>query len=94
MLNLHKPTEPYDAATKDYLDYVSKTLKESLNNTINNTINKRPHIIAVHARYCGPLNYGEYQFKFGGDNFGNCEETIDEYEGIYYRVFNASFRSY
>ena len=75
LLNLHKPTEPYDAATKDYVDYVLKTLKESLN-----TINKRPHIIAVHARYCGPLSYGEYMFKFGGDNFGNCEETIDEYE--------------
>ena len=76
LLNLHKPTEPYDAATKDYVDYVLKTLKESLTNTIN----KRPHIIAVHARYCGPLSYGEYMFKFGGDNFGNCEETIEEYE--------------
>ena len=76
LINLHKPTDPHDATTTDYVDYVLKTIKESLNNTIG----KRTHIIVVHARYCGPLNYGEYQFKFGGDHFGNCEETIDEYK--------------
>ena len=26
LLNLHKPTEPYDAATKDYVDYVKKQI--------------------------------------------------------------------
>ena len=40
----------------------------------------RTHVIAVHARYCGLLKYGEYQFKFGGGNFGKCEENIEEYE--------------
>ena len=79
LLNLHKPTEPNDAATKDYVDYVSKTLKESLNNVIN-TINKRPHIIAVHARYCGPLIKGEYQFNFNGGNFKTCDEIVEKYK--------------
>ena len=37
LLNLHKPIEPYDAATKDYVDYyVKKNLDERLN-----TINER-----------------------------------------------------
>ena len=30
LLNLHKPTEPYDAATKDYVDYVNSILNKSL----------------------------------------------------------------
>ena len=67
LLNLHKPTEPYDATTKDYVDYVAEKLKESLNNTINNTINKRPYIIAVHANYHGHVRKGEFQFAFGGN---------------------------
>ena len=37
---------------------------------------KRIHLIVVHARYCGLLKYGEYQFKFGVDNFGKCEENM------------------
>ena len=52
LVNLHKPTEPYDAVTKDYVDYVAETLKESLN-----TIDKRPHIIAVHANYHVRVNF-------------------------------------
>ena len=43
-------------------------------------VDKRKHIIAIHARYCGLLHKGEYQFKFGGDNIENCEENIDSYE--------------
>ena len=74
LLNLQKPTEPYDAATKDYVDYVEKEIKEKLE--------KRKHLIAVHARYCGPLKKGEYQFKFNGANFENCEETIKKYEDL------------
>ena len=30
LLNLQKPTEPYDAVTKDYVDYVEKEIKEKL----------------------------------------------------------------
>ena len=62
-LNLQKPTEPYDATTKDYVDYVAETLKESLNNTIN----KRSYIIAVHANYYGILVKDKFQFTFGGN---------------------------
>ena len=40
------------------------------------------HLIVVHARYCGPLKKGEYQFKFSGVNFENCEEIIGEYEDL------------
>ena len=43
-------------------------------------VDKRTHIIAVHARYCGILRNGEYQFKFGGNNNKNCEEIIEGYE--------------
>ena len=47
---------------------------------VENMINKRPYLIAVHARYCGHLEYGQYQFKFGGGDFENCEESIKKYE--------------
>ena len=60
LLNLQKPTEPYDAATKDYVDYVKK------------------QIIAVHANYCGPLEKGDYPFKFGGNSLENCEIKISK----------------
>ena len=41
-------------------------------------MDERTHIIAVHARYCGSLHKGEYQFKFGENNNENCEEIIIE----------------
>ena len=41
---------------------------------------KRTHIIAVHARYCGPLKKGEYPFKFSGGNFKTCEEAVAKYK--------------
>ena len=40
------------------------------------------HLIVVHARYCGDVKKGEYQFKFSGANFENCEEIIGEYEDL------------
>ena len=70
LLNLQKPTEPYDAATKDYVDYVEKEIKEK--------IKKKKQIIAVHANYCGPLEEGDYPFKFGGDSLENCEIKISK----------------
>ena len=70
LLNLQKPTEPYDAATKDYVDYVEKEIKEK--------IEKKKQIIAVHANYCGPLEEGDYPFKFGGDSLENCEIKISK----------------
>ena len=47
---------------------------------VEEKINKRKQLIAVHARYCGPLKKGEYQFKFNGANFVNCEEIVGKYE--------------
>ena len=47
---------------------------------VENMLNKRPYLIAVHARYCGELENGQYQFKFSGGNFENCEESIEKYE--------------
>ena len=37
--------------------------------------NRSKHLIAVHAKYCGPLKE-EYPFKFGGNSLKICEETI------------------
>ena len=68
LVNLHKPIEPYDAATEDYVDYNVETLKA------------RTHIIAVNTRYCGVLKNGEYPFKFSNNNFGICEEKIERYK--------------
>ena len=53
LLNLSTPSEPYEAATKEYVDIVKKTT--------------HPHIIAVHRHFCGDLRKGEYQFTFGGN---------------------------
>ena len=73
LVNLHKPTEQYDAATKDYVDYIEKKIKEKLE--------KKPYLIAVHARYCGPLKKDEYHFKFnGGGNFKSCDESLGKYK--------------
>ena len=63
LLNLQKPTEPYDAATKDYVDYVGEEIKEKLE--------KRGHLIAVHANYTGPLIPRKFQFSFGGNEGKN-----------------------
>ena len=61
LLNLQKPTEPYEAATKDYVDYVGEEIKHE----------KRKHLIAVHANYTGPLIPGKFQFSFGGNEGKN-----------------------
>ena len=52
LLNLSTPSEPFEAATKDYVDSIKTT---------------HPHIIAVHTHYRSPLCEGEYQFIFGGN---------------------------
>ena len=57
-LNLSTPSEPYGAATKEYVDDKDASIKK--------VIDERPHIIVVHAYYHGPLRKDEYQFAFGG----------------------------
>ena len=64
--NVADPVNPQDVVTKEYVD---------------RGVGGK-HLITVHARYCGPLKRGEYQFKFSGVNFKNCEEIIGEYEDL------------
>ena len=77
VVNLQKPTEQYDATTKDYVDYVEKKIEEKLKE-IKEKLEKRTHLIAIHARYCGPLKEGEYPFKFGGNSLRPCDETFKQ----------------
>ena len=70
--NLGLPKDEADAVPKRFVDSMIKEVEEK--------INKRKQLITVHARYCGPLKKGEYQFKFNGSNFENCEEIIGRYE--------------
>ena len=73
IFSLPEPEQDNEPATKKYVDDLQTQ-------NVDEKINKRKQLIAVHARYCGPLKKGEYQFKFNGANFENCEEIIREYE--------------
>ena len=67
--NVGYPKNNEDAVPRSFVDNIIKEVEEK--------INKRKHLIAVHARYCGPLKEGDYPFKFGGGNsFENCKELI------------------
>ena len=44
---------------------------------VENMFNKRPYLIAVHARYCGKLEFGEYPFNFGGNSLESCAKLLD-----------------
>ena len=70
--NLGNPKSNTDAVPRLFVDGVVKELEEK--------INKRKQLIAVHARYCGPLEEGDYPFKFGGNSLENCEEVIKKNE--------------
>ena len=70
--NVGLPKDESDAVPRRFVDSEIKEVEEK--------INKRKHLIAVHAKYCGPLKIGEYQFKFNGANIENCEEIIGKYE--------------
>ena len=70
--NVGLPKDESDAVPRRFVDSEIKEVEEK--------INKRKHLIAVHAKYCGPLKTGEYQFKFNGANIVNCEEIIGKYE--------------
>ena len=70
--NVGLPKNENDAVPRKFVDNIIKEVEEK--------IKKRKQLIAVHARYCGPLKKGEYQFKFNGSNFENCEEIIGRYE--------------
>ena len=72
--NVGYPKHTEDAVPRSFVDDMVDSIKEQ--------IEKRKHVIAVHARYCGPFKNGEYQFKFSGANFENCEEVIGKYEDL------------
>ena len=72
--NVGYPKHSEDAVPRSFVDDMVKEVEEK--------IEKRNQIIAVHARYCGVLKKGEYQFKFSGANFKNCEEIIGKYEDL------------
>ena len=66
--NVGLPKQSEDAVPRSFVDSMIKEVEEK--------INKSKHLIAVHARYCGPLKEGEYPFKFGGNSLETCEEEI------------------
>ena len=74
LVNLHKPTEQYDAATKDFVDYnekeikekLEKEIKEKLEKEIKEKLEKRTQIISTSASYHGDLIKDTFQFSFGG----------------------------
>ena len=64
---------------KDEADAVPRRFVDSMIKEVEEKINKRKQLIAVHARYCGPLKSGDYPFKFGGGySLKNCEEEIEK----------------
>ena len=74
--NLGNPKHEADAVPRRFVDGEIRAVEEKIKK-----LEKTKHLIAVHARYCGPLKKGEYQFKFsGGNSLENCEEFISQYE--------------
>ena len=72
--NVGLPKDEADAVPRRFVDNMIKEVEEK--------INKRKQLIAVHARYCGPLEEGDYPFKFGGNSLENCEILFKEIKGL------------
>ena len=66
-------TKTEDEVPRSFVNGEIRALKEQIKK-----IEKRKHLIAVHARYCGPLKEGEYPFKFGGNSLETCDETFKQ----------------
>ena len=67
--NLGNPKSNTDAVPRSFVDDIVKNLEEKMG--------KLPQLISVHARYCGPLEEGDYPFKFGGNSLESCEEFFE-----------------
>ena len=65
LLNLSTPSEPFEAATKDYVDDVKK-LVDNVSAVNKIYVDQKPNIIAVNARVSYILENGKYQFAFAG----------------------------
>ena len=61
LLKLSTPLEPFEAATKEYVDDVKEKVDD-----VKKMIDEKSHIIAVHASYHGKLIKDKYQLSFGG----------------------------
>ena len=72
--NVGNPIHGADAVPRLFVDNMVKEVEEK--------IKKRKQLIAVHARYCGPLEEGDYPFKFGGNSLENCEILFKEIKGL------------
>ena len=76
--NVGNPKHEADAVPRRFVDGEIRAVEEKIKK-----LEKTKHLIAVHARYCGPLKKGEYHFKFSGDkSLENCEEIINQYEDL------------
>ena len=71
--NVGFPKDEADAVPRRFVDNMIKEVEEKIKK-----LEKRKHLIAVHARYCGPLKEGEYPFKFGGNSLETCDETFKQ----------------
>ena len=78
LLNLQKPAEPYDAATKDYVDYVEKEVDEKIQNQFKQ-INQ---LVSVSASCYEHLKTDDYQFTFGGPILNGKLNDLDKYNGF------------
>ena len=72
--NVGLPKDESDAVPRRFVDSEIKEVEEK--------INKRKQLITVHARYCGPLEEGDYPFKFGGNTYEACENIMGSNEKI------------
>ena len=72
--NVGLPKDEADAVPRRFVDSMIKEVEEK----IQNQFKQINHLIAVHARYCGPLKEGEYPFKFGGNSIETCDETFKQ----------------
>ena len=71
--NVGLPKDEADAVPRSFVDNMIKAVEEK--------IKKRKQLITVHARYCGPLEEGEFPFKFGGGNtYEVCNDLMRDYK--------------
>ena len=66
--NVGLPRNEADAVPKRFVDSMIKEVEEK--------IKQRKQLITVNTSYCGPLEEGDYPFKFGGNNIKDCEKEI------------------
>ena len=67
--NVGYPKHTEDAVPRSFVDDMVKEVEEK--------IEKRKQLIAVHARYCGKLEFGDYPFDFGGNSIENCAKLLN-----------------